>query len=517
MVGCAIKPVFEAPDVVGCAVGGGFGACGTVGCAIAGVFGACGMAGRAIAGVFGASGRVGRAFGSVSVASAPVERGLDVGGGWYPPTMGYLERILDCRLDEITLDDLKRLISIPISEGLEIDFKSALYDYNKGEDFAADLVAFANTSGGTIVIGMAEADQRVTGLSFVEVSEKEKMRMVEWARSKTHPALEPTIVAVPGGTEAQGVYLVNVQRSHVRPHAVLKDASLRYYKRLVAGKNQPLSESEVADLYYKRFTLRRTQEERLDAVSDAARPVQGAAEGAWVVVSLAPVEPGELEISAERVHRLREWAQEACKPLRIGSMEPLPYLFLSMGRISISTRYREEDPARTLYCQLYTDGSASVAMEAGHFLNGDMDGVTLVQRAAECLRLAVRHAIENVGARGQAIARCHLWSLSPTLRLGRYVYESFAPYPPERTLPSLAAPRGHPRAIDLDAIIRDPTEWMIASRLLLADIFLAFGVPEVLYITAEGMLNSEYIEQQRLEGWMRRAKVSSAKHPITWS
>ncbi|TME24513.1 MAG: ATP-binding protein, partial [Chloroflexi bacterium] len=151
-----------------------------------------------------------------------------------------------------------------VPEGDQLDFKRDLYV--KGEEFAADVVAFANTSGGAIIVGVEEKEGVAAALAPVELSDETNLRMQQWLASYTTPHIDPKIRAVHSEDRQRGAYIVNVLRSSRDPHAVTKNEGLRYYRRS-GSRNRILSESEVADAYHARFSRLRQREGRLEVIT----------------------------------------------------------------------------------------------------------------------------------------------------------------------------------------------------------------------------------------------------------
>ena len=158
---------------------------------------------------------------------------------------------------------------------------------------------------------------------------------------------------------------------------------------------------------------------------------------------------------------------------------------------------------------IFTRSQPGVVTAAGDGLFAD----SFVRTTAECLRVAVAHASMNAGARGEALARCHLILAGEPVTLGYAQFHddfnSWKPYYPQRPLHPSATPTpgGKPRGIDTEAILRDPVEWMSATRKVLTDIFHLCGQPEVRQIDESGALNIPYWQTQLLAGWKAVAKV----------
>jgi hypothetical protein len=120
----------------------------------------------------------------------------------------------------------------------------------------------------------------------------------------------------------------------------------------------------------------------------------------------------------------------------------------------------------------------------------------------------------NTGARGEALAKCNVILLGGEPALLGFAgyhddFNSWRPYRPQRPLnPGVnPTPGGKPRGIDTEAILRDPVEWMLATRRILTDIFHLCGQPEVRQIHESGALNTPYWQTQLLAGWKAVAAV----------
>lgn len=57
---------------------------------------------------------------------------------------------------DINADDVQRLITSGVPEGLRIDYKRDTYKANDGREFLKDISSFANTRGGYLLIGVTE-------------------------------------------------------------------------------------------------------------------------------------------------------------------------------------------------------------------------------------------------------------------------------------------------------------------------------------------------------------------------
>lgn len=424
-----------------------------------------------------------------------------------------IEALLNASLTAATCADLKRLIEGRVVEDVDIDFKSELH--KDGQELAVDVAAMANTVGGVLVIGMAEEDGVATGLKPCPLSDEDTNRMRQWLAELVAPYVSTDIIRVADADGARGCYLVVVERSPSAPHAVRKGATLRYYQR-DGGRNRPLSEAEVADAYRSRFRGAAAQGERLaNIVADGRLALAPVPDGAtWLAMALMPNAPGSMRIDAKALRRARQImaAGHADGPFRSAPRE----LTTGVGRVvAVSGFEHGTTNPRHGYAELHSDGGGFAACELHNAaIQGvpdthpvvRLDDVQMVRTGLGLLRLLSDHAAAGTGARGDAVARCELLTGANEVRLGYYEHGSiWDRYDTARVLRSAPAVEGH--TVSLDAILGSPVEWLAAGRVLLTDLFHAFGVPEVPQITSEGHLRRAFWRNTRLDTWPSVAGV----------
>lgn len=423
-----------------------------------------------------------------------------------------IEALLNASLGAVTYTDLQRLIEGRVVEDVDIDFKSE--PHKDGQGLAVDVAAMANTVGGVLVIGMAEADGAATEMRPCPLSDDDTNRMRQWLAELVAPYVSTDIIRVPDAEGARGCYLVVVERSPNAPHAARKGATLRYYQR-DGGRNRPLAEAEVADAYRNRFRGAVAQGERLANIAADGRlaldPVPASV--AWLAMALMPNAPGSMRIDARQLRRVRQiMTAGADGPFRSEPRE----LTTGVGRVvAVSGFEHGTTRPRFGYAELHADGSGFAACE---LLNAPIQGVPdkqpvvrlddvqMVRIGLGLLRLLSDHSTVGVGAHGDAVARCELLTGANDVRLGYYEHGSiWDRYDTARILRSAPTVGNH--TVSLDAILGSPVEWLAAGRVLLTDLFHAFGVPEVPQITNEGHLRRVFWRNTRLDTWPSVAGV----------
>lgn len=123
-------------------------------------------------------------------------------------------------------------------EGPTVEFKRQI---DSALDIAAEIVAFANTEGGTLLLGVDD-DQNVTSLEDPTLTER---RIVGICRDSVLPAIVPQIEAVAGPQPDQAVLVVRIPRGPDRPYRTKTD---HYYIRAGSTKRRT-TKGELARLF----------------------------------------------------------------------------------------------------------------------------------------------------------------------------------------------------------------------------------------------------------------------------
>jgi len=137
--------------------------------------------------------------------------------------MEYTGYVIDQRIPLTTPEDLNTFLSTGVRENFILDFKR---DFPK--NLEKTLVAFANTYGGTILIGV---DETSTGAAVLPVHGLDlrpglRERVLQIALDNIYPPLVPDVHVIPIKSSAtiadadRGVIVVRVHESDDAPHAV---------------------------------------------------------------------------------------------------------------------------------------------------------------------------------------------------------------------------------------------------------------------------------------------------------
>jgi hypothetical protein len=395
---------------------------------------------------------------------------------------------------------IEALVEHGVRADADLSFRATLYGKSAvaRRELCRDVAAMRNDRGGVIVLGVADRDSVAVACPGVRLSRREERRMRETVASGTAPHAAFSIQAVKGRARGRGYYLLIAEPSPLRPHAVLGETGLRYPRR-DGPSTRYLSEIEVADVYRDRFRGERAQIDRLGKIGseilDTVKPANRVAgpNTPWLIASLVPNNQRALMISAAGRDELEGWARAehvSLDPID-GFFEHPPAAGVAVERYTVSTVLDSSDePPHTSYLEVHNDGATAAArafhpQQTGDAHVGSDEGATtisesqLVQNALLALRVIGRSALHNAGAYGDAIVELRITGCAMSLagdstglraraQQGRYV---------ERAVSRHTVP--------IELLAGDRGDFLVATRMMLADIFHAFGIAEVPHITQQ--------------------------------
>lgn len=184
-------------------------------------------------------------------------------------------------LSAVTEQDLLALVANGAREDRTLDFKRDAYGSNDQAkaEFLADVSAFANASGGDIVIGMDEAEGAASALVGLDVGidlDSEVLRLQQMAAAGVQPQLPSLDFKVVPLASGRSALVVRVGRSYLPPHRVAFGGRNRFYVRGPGGRFEPDVDGLRA-LFTAAPTLgqriRELRSERLGAIFAGETPV----------------------------------------------------------------------------------------------------------------------------------------------------------------------------------------------------------------------------------------------------
>lgn len=146
-------------------------------------------------------------------------------------------------LEKITEGDLEGLIENQFIEKKQIEYKRSLpsnRDSDKKE-FLADIVSFANTSGGDIIYGVAQDNETgyPTELLGVDISnsDQEILRLESIIRDGIEPRIIPQVITHNMQlSNSKSIIIIRIKKSWLSPHRVKFKGDHRFYARATNGK-----------------------------------------------------------------------------------------------------------------------------------------------------------------------------------------------------------------------------------------------------------------------------------------
>jgi len=135
----------------------------------------------------------------------------------------------------MTISELKKIISQ--GEGEQVEFKSTF-----GNDVIETLVAFSNSKGGRVLLGVSDK-KRISG---IDLGQETVQNLLNEIKSKTNPPIIPEVDIVK--TPGKEVVVLTVQEYPIKPVSTRG----RYYKRIV-NSNHILSTTEVVNIHLQSF------------------------------------------------------------------------------------------------------------------------------------------------------------------------------------------------------------------------------------------------------------------------
>ncbi|OIQ79109.1 divergent AAA domain protein [mine drainage metagenome] len=412
-----------------------------------------------------------------------------------------LEEVIGRQLKDVAWADLELLVEGRIQEDQDLEFK--LQHYGRGDndkqELAKDVAAFANTTGGVLIIGIEEDNQGcASSLNPVSLEEGQVRRYHEIVASHVKPliAFSSVNVATPDDPSMGAVLLV-VERSGFAPHAANANEGLRYPRR--HGRSTLyLREHEVASAYRERMVLAQS---RVDLARAREKEFLANLDPAstWLVMSLVPDFPGHVTLDQSTFAEFQ--SQFA------GQRATVPWYGLTFSLVRVRHRriyasdYDSSGTGRNQWCgmELHTDGSGCYAVRLGEIpheiaLSSEQDSIRLVSDGAvvSCvisgLERLGKHAWTS-GAQGMANVQIQVWPVGQTtpiaLARDREVFgvragELFSSsHPCEVSVP-------------LEDLGQLGTNLIETAAVLLQELAQSFGIVHSGYLSSDGRINIQY-------------------------
>jgi predicted HTH transcriptional regulator len=164
--------------------------------------------------------------------------------------------MLPIAFDDITPDDIVRLVTDKISERKTLEYKKTLNIGNTDEkaEFLADVSSFANASGGDIIFGITDEkgeDGNATGIPgeivglTISNSGAECNRIEQLIQTGLQPRLPVVLVKALDIPERGLVIVIRVSKSWTAPHMVSYANRTRFFSRNSSSGKQLLDVHQI--------------------------------------------------------------------------------------------------------------------------------------------------------------------------------------------------------------------------------------------------------------------------------
>ncbi len=166
---------------------------------------------------------------------------------------------------DVTFEDVQTFCEQGLPEGTQIDYKREMPQ--KPEDLAKPIAAFANTSGGLILIGVDEAEDNFPKLPLegFEKGRGTTERIFQICRDSIYPSILPElskVVDVPNSPDKQ-LLVIRIDQSPEAPHAITNSTKV-YIRTGNVSKPEELGDIIRIESLFKQ---RRVAEEKRDAIT----------------------------------------------------------------------------------------------------------------------------------------------------------------------------------------------------------------------------------------------------------
>lgn len=207
----------------------------------------------------------------------------------------------------LAYEHIERVVAAGVTEEADLDWKQELPGRGSAPETTKDIAAMANSGGGVIVYGVAEASGRAEVINEVSVLEVDRAIILA-AAAAARPIIQGmSLVALASSEGAStGVVVAIVPGSPNAPHLVGEGNRLGVPARNGATTIW-LDERAIERAYSERFNLRASRHDLLSAMVDDLRDRLSITNGeTWLVGVATPLSPLSRpgELSRQEAHEI---------------------------------------------------------------------------------------------------------------------------------------------------------------------------------------------------------------------
>jgi hypothetical protein len=150
--------------------------------------------------------------------------------------------LLAKRIEHVTESDLESLLSSGVPESSVLDYKQQTIGSSDKDrhEFLADVSSFANSNGGEIVFGIAEASGLPTQICGVNIQncDQEILRLEQMIRTGVRAPINGIQTRSISLKSSKFVILMRIPKSWAAPHQIGQQGNFRFFGRGSNGKYQ---------------------------------------------------------------------------------------------------------------------------------------------------------------------------------------------------------------------------------------------------------------------------------------
>ncbi|WP_161598143.1 helix-turn-helix domain-containing protein [Curtobacterium flaccumfaciens] len=314
-----------------------------------------------------------------------------------------IHRHLSLPARELTFDDVERAVADGLTEERDLDWKTTPPKDVRGEggdEFAKDVTAMANTTGGLLVYGVSEQQRRVGIANDVDDTMLRMFEQLLLHRTAPHVRDVSFRRLVSADNSNRSVLLVSVPESVDAPHVIVGvggqpklRAAMRGWERR-GSDSVEMDEPAMALAYRRRFDAYSSIETRAAELRGFAFDhCAGRSATAWLLVAAVPVRPVAVPPRADRTAVASRLGKAVADGGRgapneaetLGALRPIwDNPRAGYGRWVVSNFVAPQDAGvgRPAYVELHHDGAVVVAVDVSWGLTAPSEPVALVNIGA---------------------------------------------------------------------------------------------------------------------------------------
>lgn len=206
-----------------------------------------------------------------------------------------MDFVIDKKLEDIVAEDIKSLVQNRVPEGLFVDFKRDNYghSYPEKKELLKDVSAFANASGGDLIIGVDEGRyneaESVSSIESKNIAD-EVTRLEQIIQAGLAPKLNTFKVRYIEMGAGKYVIIIRVKQSPLFPHMISLQKYNKFYIRK-SDRNLLLDAYELRNVFLRSDNImqriKEYHQQRVSVIYSSRTPVP-MYEGAKAVLHVIP-------------------------------------------------------------------------------------------------------------------------------------------------------------------------------------------------------------------------------------